>query len=438
MRRRLLAIGVAAAALLGPTLAVVQADAPAAQAAPKSPPSPSVINHVVVMMQENRSSDTSLGQLHNEGQPKMEAEPANASNPNPLDPNAPPIRNFHKTTYCEVADLDHSWNGSHTEYDNGLMDGFTKANVNAADPTGSRTMGWYDQTDLPFYYAMDKTFATGDRYFQSVLSQTFPNRFYLLAGTSFGHIRNDFPTGDPQNGFPQKTIFENLDAKGVSWKVYFAEVPFAAEFSYVRDHAAGHLFPISQYFADAAAGQLPQVSYVDPIFVGTSNVENDEHPPSNIQVGQNFSSQVINALMQSPNWSSSALFHTYDEHGGFYDHVPPPAAVPPDDIPPMLQPGDTPGAFDRYGFRVPIAVISPYSKPHSVSHVVNDHTSILKFLETRFGLPPLTRRDAAANNMFEFFDFSKASFAKPPVLPPALIDPAQFAACLTAPPPTGL
>jgi phospholipase C len=435
MRRRLAAIGVATAALTGPTLAAIQAGTSPAQAAPKPPAS--VINHVVVMMQENRSSDHYLGQLHYEGQPRMEGEPIDASNPNPVDPTAPPIRNFHKTTYCEVADLNHSWNGSHTEYDNGLMDGFTRANVNAADPTGSRTMGWYDQTDLPFYYAMDKTFATGDRYFQSVLSQTFPNRFYLLAGTSFGHIRNDFPT-DPVNDFSQRTIFENLDAKGISWKIYFAQVPFAAEFSYVRNHAAGHLFPISQYFVDAAAGQLPQVSYVDPVFVATANTETDEHPPSNIQVGQNFSSQVINALMQSPNWSSSALFHTYDEHGGFYDHVPPPSAVKPDDISPMLQPGDTPGAFDRYGFRVPIAVISPYSKPHSVSHVVNDHTSILKFIETRFGLPPLTFRDAAANNMFEFFNFSQASFAVPPVLPPATIDPAQFAACLTAPLPTGL
>jgi phospholipase C len=112
--------------------------------------------------------------------------------------------------------------------------------------------------------------------------------------------------------------------------------------------------------------------------------------------------------------------------------------VKPDDIPPMLQPGDTPGAFDRYGFRVPISVVSPYSRPHSVSHVVNDHTSILKFIESRFGLPPLTRRDAAANNMFEFFDFSHAAFAVPPALPPATIDPAQFVACAAAPPNTGV
>src|SRR5438874_1545633 len=224
MRRRVALIGLALAALAGPSLAAVQMAAPTAQAAPKPNPGPSVINHVVVMMQENRSADHYLGQLHFEGQPKFQAEPPDASNPNPLDPNAPPIRNYHETRYCEPADLDHSWNGSHTEWDNGAMDGFTKANVNPADPTGSRTMGWYDQSDLPFYYGMDRTFATSDTYFQSVLSQTFPNRFYLLAGTSFGHIRNDFPA-DPNNDFTQKTIFENLDAAGVSWKVYFAQVP---------------------------------------------------------------------------------------------------------------------------------------------------------------------------------------------------------------------
>jgi phospholipase C len=183
---------------------------------------------------------------------------------------------------------------------------------------------------------------------------------------------------------------------------------------------------------------LPQVSYVDPIFIASANTENDEHPPSNIQVGQQFSSNVVNALMQSPNWSSSALFLTYDENGGFYDHVPPPAAVTPDDIPPMLQPGDAPGAFDRLGFRVPVSVVSPYSKAHYVSHITYDHTSTLKFIETRFGLPPLTRRDAAAADMTDFFDFSHQSFATPPTLPPATINPAQFAACATAPPNTGV
>jgi phospholipase C len=167
-------------------------------------------------------------------------------------------------------------------------------------------------------------------------------------------------------------------------------------------------------------------------------VENDEHPPSNVQVGQNFTAGIINSLFKSPNWSSSVLFLTYDEHGGFYDGVVPPKAVAPDSIPPMYQSGDVPGGFDQYGIRVPVAVISPYSKPHYVSHDVYDHTSILRFIEMRFGLPNLTQRDLAANPMRDFFDFSEPSFAQPPVLPAAVIDPAQLAACASMPSNTGI
>src|SRR5436189_6040184 len=121
------------------------------------------------------------------------------------------------------------------------MDGFTVANVVPADPTGSRTMGWYDRKDLPFYYGLYSTFAISDRYFSSVLSQTFPNRFFLLAGTSFGHIRNDLPAN--ANQFRHKTIFQELDRHHVTWKAYYAQVAFALEFKYVRDHQAGHVFP---------------------------------------------------------------------------------------------------------------------------------------------------------------------------------------------------
>src|SRR5205807_9500562 len=158
------------------------------------------------------------------------------------------------------------------------------------------------------------------------------------------------------------------------------------------------------------------------------------HPSSNSQVGQKFVSDVTHALFTSPNWASSALFLTYDEHGGFYDHVAPPAAPVPDGIAPMLQAGDTPGAFDRYGIRVPVAVISPFAKSHFVSHTVNDHTSILHFIETRFHLPALTNRDGSANPMLEFFDFKGAPFKTPPTLAQAVIDPAQFAAYNSAPP----
>ena len=381
------------------------------------------IDHIVVLMQENRSFDHYFGQLHNEGQRRAQAEPGNASNPDPTNASAPPIAAFHKTKYCESADLDHSWNGTHKEYDGGRMDGFTAQNVDSTDPTGSRTMGYYDNNDLPFYYGLFSTFAISDRYFCSVLSQTFPNRFFLLAGTAFGHIANDLPMSPTD--FSQPTIFNLLDQAGVSWKIYLSEIAFALEFAYVRNHVPGNLVPVQDFMTDAQNGTLPQVSFVDPIFIGQANVENDEHPPSNVQVGQNFTAGIINALFASPQWSSSALFLTWDEHGGFYDHMPPPAACVPDDIAPMLGSGDEPGAYDRYGIRVPVAVVSPFARPHYVSHRIYDHTSILRFIETRFDLPALTRRDANADPMLRLFRFSRPSFAMPPTLPAAVIDQSQ-------------
>jgi phospholipase C len=198
-----------------------------------------------------------------------------------------------------------------------------------------------------------------------------------------------------------------------------------------------NIMPISAYYADAAAGTLPQVTFIDPLFFGLTNVENDEHPNSNVQVGEKFTHDAITALFNSPDWPSSAFFLTYDEHGGFYDHVPPPAAIKPDNIEPMLLSTDAGGHFDMYGPRVPVVVVSPYSRPHFVSHVVNDHTSILRFIEERFGLDALTARDLAANPMHEFFDFTSPAFAEPPAFKdvvPNFADPV----CATAPPNTGI
>jgi phospholipase C len=312
------------------------------------------------------------------------------------------------------------------------MTGFTAANSSTSsnadpnDPKGARSMGYYDSSDLPFYYGLYNTFATGDRYFSSVQSQTFPNRLYLFAGTSFGHIRNDF------GPFTQKSIFELMDQSFVTWKIYASQYPLAYGslfFKYVQDRAKDHVFPIEQYYADAAAGNLPNVSFVDPKLVDKPKVENDEHPPSNVQVGQQFVSTIVNGLMTSPEWSSSALFLTYDEHGGFYDHVAPPAAPVPDDVPPMLAAGDVNAAFDHYGVRVPVVVVSPYAKARYVSHVVHDHTSILRFIETRFGLPSLTNRDRLADPMLEFFDFQHPDFVTPPQLPTATVNQAQLSLC---------
>jgi phospholipase C len=382
------------------------------------------IDHVLVLMQENRSFDHYFHRL-SRSKRGVEAVPKDASNPDPL--GGPAIPPTHDGRLCEVADLNHSWNGTHRSWNGGAMDGFTAQNQNAADPSGARTMHYYTKRDIPFYYKLYTTFPTSDRHFSSVLGPTYPNRHYLLAATSFGHIRNDFPADGTQ--FSQRTIFETLDEAGISWKIYDAQIAFAFLYAYVRNERPDAVHPIADYYADAAAGTLPQVAFIDPIFLGDENTESDEHPPANVQVGQAFVKSVVDALFASPNWPRSALFITYDEHGGFWDHVPPPPACAPDDIPPMLNPGDVVADFDRYGIRVPFVAVSPYAKRRYVSHTPTDQTSVLRFIETRFELPALTRRDANADPLLDLFDFSRPSFPRPPRLPKAKLDPIRAAQC---------
>ena len=406
--------------LVGIVVTAASVGGSAASAAPDrragAVPHLSALQHIVVLMQENRSYDNYFGALHREGQP--------ASGPVPK-PAGSSIVPFHQSALCEVADVNHSWTGTHAEIDNGRMDGFATQNVVPADPTGSRAFGSYDSSDLPFYYGLANTFGIGDRYFASVPGPTYPNRFYEMTGTSFGHIKNDLP---PAGGYTQPSIFGRLQQAGVSWAVYDAQFPTASFFADVQAHM-DHVKPFSQYLADAAAGTLPQVAFVEPTYIGSVATETDEHPPANPQLGQQFSASVVRALTTSPNWSSSALVITWDEHGGYYDHVAPPPAVVPDAIPPMLQTGDVSASFDRYGPRVPVLVVSPFSKPHFVSHQVSDHTSILSLIEHRFQLSPLTKRDAHANALLDYFDFAHPHFRKPPTLPAATVDPAKAAQC---------
>jgi phospholipase C len=382
----------------------------------------SKIQHIVLLMQENRSYDSYFGLLHQEGQHASAREPM-TGNPNPIARGR--IRPFLQTNTCDIEDVDHSWTATHNEIDGGRMDGFTKENAIPADPTGSRSMARYDVNTLPFYYTLATQFSVADHYFASVPGPTYPNRFYYLTGTSFGHITNDLP---PAGGFTQKTIFQSLDEAHVTYKIYLSVVQVEQFFSYVQQHPE-HIAPISQYYTDLANNQLPQVSYLESNPFGDVNTESDEHPPANVQVGEKFTHDAIKALADSPEWSSSAFILTYDEHGGYYDHIAPPKAVAPDNIPPMLKSGDTPAGFDQYGVRVPTMVISPWAKAHHVSHVTYDHTSILKFLETRFGMPPLTQRDAAADPMLDMFDTSGSPQITHPNLPDAPIDAAGAAHC---------
>jgi phospholipase C len=375
------------------------------------------IDHIVVLMQENRSFDHYFGRLPASGHAHVDGLPSRASNPDGM---GGAVGAFHQDRYC-TADTDHSWTGSHNEFDGGRNDGFVTQN----DPDGERAMGYYDSDDLPYYYDLAATFAISDRYFCSVLGPTFPNRSYLLAGTSFGHIRNDL------GGFGDRSIFDLLNEHGISWKAYYGDIPYATLLFHVT--GTTHLAPMRTFLSDAEAGTLPQVSFIDPAMGLAGHVELDEHPPANIQQGAAFGAQVAEAVLNSPSWPRTVLFITYDEHGGFYDHVPPPPACAPDDIAPMLDASDPssdfPAAFDRYGFRVPLLALSPYAKPGFVSHTVYDHTSVLRFIETRFDLPALTNRDANASPLMELFDFTHPALLHPPMRPEAPIDMARLDQC---------
>jgi phospholipase C len=214
----------------------------------------------------------------------------------------------------------------------------------------------------------------------------------------------------------------------VTWKFYAQDLPTLAILYATLQRSSAHIAPYAQFATDAAAGTLPQVSFVE----GTAldgGVTADEDPPADMQFGQQMVSQIVSAVTSSPLWPHSAVFFSYDEQGGFYDHVPPQPACIPDDIPPTLGPGDVDAAFDETGLRVPLIVISPYAKRGYVSHVVTEHTSITRFIEARFGLPALTHRDANAVPPFDMFDFGHPDLSVP-AMPDAVIDQVKGSACM--------
>ena len=377
------------------------------------------IEHVIVIMQENHSFDNYYGALNSPKYYGAEVDGVSARHAN---------RNHDGTVTSQFKDRDlctddpaHGWNDAHHDFHGGAMDGFVTTNDFTDEKShkhhlGGRVMGYYDGGDLPYYYALANTFAIADRYFCSALTQTFPNRFYLYAATSFGNIRNEVPGNS--SGYAQKTIFDELDQFGVSWKYYSDGEGYLKLFQplYLRDYAK--IQPLAHYYADLANGTLPKVAFLETSF---NDQGEDEHPGADVQVGQQWVAEQLNPLFQSSAWKSSAVFLTYDENGGFYDHVAPPAACAPDKIAPNLKPNDMPGKFDRLGLRVPFTAVSPYAKHHYVSHQVYDHTSILKFIETKFNLPALTARDANADGLADLFDFAHPVFAAP-ALPSATVD----------------
>jgi phospholipase C len=411
------------------------------------------IEHVVVLMMENHSYDNLFGMLgRGPGQQRRgdgfalarDGLPA-ATNPYP---NRRLQRAFRMPTTCQFHSVpSNEWTASHNAFDNGRMDGFvrTPISIGSSTITGPVAMGYWTADDLPFTYSLASTFPIGDRWFCSCLAQTDPQRRYLIAATSQG-MTGDIGTG-PGNAVPNSelgqpavngTIFERLSQAGITWNDYaFNRTTGATMNLYPPNDSAFEQtndVPFDQFFTDAKAGKLPQFSLLDPDF-GNQSQEN----PQNMIVGEALLAQVVDALGSSPKWRQTILIITYDEHGGYYDHVPPPKALAPDSFAPQLQPGEQAyDGFARYGFRVPSVVVSPYAKRNYVSHMVYDHTSILAFLEHKWNLASMTMRDANANNLLDFLDLDalrsgQPTFPELPALAPPGDDAARLACSKTGP-----
>jgi phospholipase C len=456
--------------------------------APGKPPGTDLlpqIRHIVVLMMENHSYDNYLGMLRGRGDglpldPTGQPAAANAGSGGEV------IRAHRMPSTVQQPDVpSQSWHASHLQWADGRCDGFVTATQTVLREAGAApesiaaaagiAMGYWTEAELPFYSGLARTFPVADRWFSSCLGPTFPNRRFLIAGTAHGLIDDspydllDYPAAG--------TILDLLSRHGISWANYHPAGPGQTRLARYARHkrkmarrrlkSAGQLlsdtggalkkditftadvFPVGtgrlmkhirsteEFLAAADSGQLPAVSIVDPDFETYS-----EENPQDVRRGESFAAEVISRVLHGPGWPHTLLIWTYDEHGGYYDHVPPPPAMPPDDIPgrslvghrtalaAALRPlaprmvGDKenmttgPDRYDRYGFRVPAVIVSPYARRDFVLSDVLDHTSVLRLIEDKWNLPSLTARDAAARTPLAALDLdSPPAFLTPPDLP---------------------
>jgi phospholipase C len=448
------------------------------------------IKHIVVLMMENHSYDNYLGMLRGRGEGfplGRDGEPEVVNR----DADGRAVRAFHLPSTVQRRGVpSQSWHATDLQWAEGQCEGFVTSvqnvqsqaaagtsdgEVDTAAEAAAMGMGYWNERDLPFYYGLARTFPLADRWFSSCLGPTFPNRRFLIAGTAHGLI-DDSPY-DLLDYPPAGTIFDMLTAHQIPWANYHPVTADQPRWRHYARHktkmarrrmmSLGRSFPAvtrgvrkdlqftadvfplgigrymqhirstDQFFADAADGTLPAFSVVDPDFEAYS-----EENPQDIRKGESFAAGVINAVLNGAGWPHTLLIWVYDEHGGYYDHVPPPPAVPPDDVagrsaigkggplqglfqpvfPRLVQRKENldrgSHCYDRYGFRVPAVIVSPYARPDYVSSVLFDHTSVLRLVEEKWNLPALTARDAAANTPLDALDLSNPpAFLKPPSLP---------------------
>lgn len=353
---------------------------------PSVAPDDMPIEHVIVVMMENRSFDHYFGALTLAGRTDIDGLKKSFFN---LDTNGVKIYPYlaGKADDVCVEDPPHGFNAWDVQSGGGKNDGFVHAHIEEHGVDfGKTVMQYYDQNRLPFLYNLAGDFALCQKWFCSVRGPTWPNRWYLHGAQSNGEISNNFE-GD--YSFPM--IYDRLVEKDKTWAYYYTDLPFLAVAHQLKErHNASEPYrSIDRFYDDIKNGRLPNYVQVDPGFA-----LNDDHPPHHVGLGEQFLSTVYHALANSEYWNKCMLVITYDENGGFFDHVPPPKTK--DDFASL--------GLDQLGFRVPAIVAGPYVKP-AVSDTVYDHTSVLAFVEWLWDLKPLTQRDAAANNLLDLVDF---------------------------------
>lgn len=363
-------------------------------------PNSAGFEHVVVVMMENRSFDHFFGWMQGaNGQQAGLTFKDSAGGQHPTHYLPPDYQG------CGFLDPGHSYTDGRVQYNGGACDGFL-FDASDSDPANGKpnqandifAIGYYGQSDLPFLGAAGPAFTVCDNYFCGIMAETYPNRFYMHAAQTDRLVNNSNTSTLP-------TIWDRLEAKGLSGRYYFSDVPFLALWGTTYANISK---PFSQFLIDAQNGTLPNVAYIDPRFEDEdSGTSGDDHPHADIRDGEVFLNQIYNAITSSPNWSKTVVIINFDEWGGFFDHVPPPLAP----IPPASKAAGDPDG--RLGFRVPCVIISPYAQRNFIAHSQYDHTSILKMIEWRFGLQSLTVRDQTANNLAEVLNFAAPNVTAP-------------------------
>jgi phospholipase C len=294
------------------------------------------------------------------------------------------------------------------------MSGFVENYMRTATNDPRAVMHGFTADQVPVLSALARSFGVSDRWHASAPNQTWPNRFFVHTGTAAGYVNNS----PPQFPYEMPTIFNRLTEKQRSWRIYYHDLPQTATLARIWSELPDHLYFFEgDFMNDAMAGRLPSYSFIEPRYFSNPllrRMPNDQHSPHSILFGERLIARVYDALRNGPGWEQTLFIITYDEHGGIYDHVPPPAAEPPDD----LRPDGF--AFDRYGVRVPTVIVSPWVpagsviRPPAASPHPFDHTSILATLRSLFDLgAPLTRRDAAAPDLLHALSLQSPSNTGP-------------------------